>query len=698
MTIDRRFSVAEGTAFKAPCLVATTANITLGGLQTIDGVLLAEHDRVLVKNQTDATLNGIYEASTGNWQRTKDFDGARDIVKGTKVFVSSGAHDRIEYTVTSADPIAIGTSAITFSAAGDSILEQAQDAADAAAAYAALLGNQAYTFDTFALAQGATVLAGIQSIRLMGYLVQADGGGGTYKRVVSEPAHHFKVQSADGAWWELDTANGINLRAGGAGLGNASVDTAAMASALTFGTGSGANKEGIEIFLPQGSYTFTTGFLVDHNNTVIRGAGQRLTRILFMPTADATLFTIWNSAATAGVLFTTIKDLFINSTDTAHVKTAIKPINSSHVHLDNLLILGIEDVSKASIGIDYRGREFCLPWRCTVYANNPVVFNLNPDRAGAGNLDTDLWQANECSFVVSPVSPSVLNNIITVNPGVHVTRMSWRDVWIGGGGHGFYFLEDGSGDGASCQDITFDGFYHEQMQGVIYSTIFINFAAAINLLRDVYINRALCALEGGGISIHGLNGSNKMIENVHVDGLEYEGTSDVFSIDNGIKDFSWDNLNVPLDASTYSATGMTLREAGYWRAGACLPSSGSFASDSHGRALWYGAVSSLSRIYGRQDYSVSLGDDESSFLTVFGDYTVAIARITASSGNAGGTALFGAGGALTSMAGTANFAIADTDTKLCVIRASDTSITVKNRLGSGSDVLISVEFSADPTA
>lgn len=202
MTIDRRYSVAEGTAFKAPCLVATTANITLGGLQSIDGVTVAEHDRVLVKDQTDQTLNGIYEASTGNWRRTKDFDGAYDIVKGTKVFVSSGAHDRIEYTVTSPDPIVIGTSAITFTAAGDSILEQAQAAADLATAAAASLGNQAAQYDTRAQAIEALTPVGVQTVKVVR---RADGhplSNATY--VPGTVLGPDAFQDAGGRWWQLD--------------------------------------------------------------------------------------------------------------------------------------------------------------------------------------------------------------------------------------------------------------------------------------------------------------------------------------------------------------------------------------------------------------------------------------------------------------------------------------------------------------
>ena len=65
------------TSQKVPCRVATTANITLAGLQTLDTVTVVADDRVLVKDQTDASENGIYLASADAWQRTADCVDAR---------------------------------------------------------------------------------------------------------------------------------------------------------------------------------------------------------------------------------------------------------------------------------------------------------------------------------------------------------------------------------------------------------------------------------------------------------------------------------------------------------------------------------------------------------------------------------------------------------------------------------------------
>ena len=67
-------SVAQGLGPKAACQVGTTANISLTGLQTIDTYTTVSGDRVLVKNQTTSSQNGIYIASASAWTRSTDMD------------------------------------------------------------------------------------------------------------------------------------------------------------------------------------------------------------------------------------------------------------------------------------------------------------------------------------------------------------------------------------------------------------------------------------------------------------------------------------------------------------------------------------------------------------------------------------------------------------------------------------------------
>ena len=90
-------SVAQGLKPKQAVRVATTANVALAtGLEagdSIDGITLVAGDRILVKNQTDASENGIYIASaSGAASRATDFDSLSPIdeVNGAYTFVQEG--------------------------------------------------------------------------------------------------------------------------------------------------------------------------------------------------------------------------------------------------------------------------------------------------------------------------------------------------------------------------------------------------------------------------------------------------------------------------------------------------------------------------------------------------------------------------------------------------------------------------------
>jgi len=119
---DRRRGVSGSAAFKLPCRVATTAAITLSGLQTIDGVALAADDRVLVKDQASGIENGIYVADTGDWVRAVDCDGPRDVVQGTLVLILSGSvSGNTIYQLTTSSP-SIGSTSLSFSVVGTAAL------------------------------------------------------------------------------------------------------------------------------------------------------------------------------------------------------------------------------------------------------------------------------------------------------------------------------------------------------------------------------------------------------------------------------------------------------------------------------------------------------------------------------------------------------------------------------------------------
>ncbi len=106
-------SLASG-AFKSPVKAATTANITLSGTQTIDGVALVADDRVLVKNQTTASGNGIYLVKVGAWVRATDFDAWSEIF-GTSVIVDQGTTQADTVWICTANAGGtLGTTNVTF--------------------------------------------------------------------------------------------------------------------------------------------------------------------------------------------------------------------------------------------------------------------------------------------------------------------------------------------------------------------------------------------------------------------------------------------------------------------------------------------------------------------------------------------------------------------------------------------------------
>lgn len=100
---------------KASVRAATTANIALNGLPTVDGVVLAAGDRVLVKNQAAGSQNGIYVAAAGAWARSADADENAEVTPSLIVSVESGTAqaDTVWQMITDA-PIVVGTTALVF--------------------------------------------------------------------------------------------------------------------------------------------------------------------------------------------------------------------------------------------------------------------------------------------------------------------------------------------------------------------------------------------------------------------------------------------------------------------------------------------------------------------------------------------------------------------------------------------------------
>jgi phage-related tail fiber protein len=104
----------NGVKWRDPVRVATTANIALNGLQTIDSFAVQVGDRVLAKNQTDQTQNGVYIAGSGAWARSADTDTGAEILNMATLALSGTVNGFTQWTNSNSTAITVGTTNITF--------------------------------------------------------------------------------------------------------------------------------------------------------------------------------------------------------------------------------------------------------------------------------------------------------------------------------------------------------------------------------------------------------------------------------------------------------------------------------------------------------------------------------------------------------------------------------------------------------
>ena len=114
-------NTVQGLDAKASCRVGTTANITLSGTQTIDGVAVIAGDRVLVKDQTTTANNGIYVAAASTWARSTDADTWDELVHAYTFVESGTVNANNGFVCTIAPGGTLGSTSVTwvqFSGAG----------------------------------------------------------------------------------------------------------------------------------------------------------------------------------------------------------------------------------------------------------------------------------------------------------------------------------------------------------------------------------------------------------------------------------------------------------------------------------------------------------------------------------------------------------------------------------------------------
>jgi len=248
-------AVAQGLDPKASCVAATTANITLSGTQTIDGVALIASDRCLVKDQTLSQNNGIYLVAAGAWTRATDMDSWTE-VPGAFTFIEQGTlYADTGWVCTSNAGGTLGTTPITwvqfagvgsYTAGTGLTLTGTQFSITNTAVTAAAYGS-ASSVPTFTVnAQGQLTLAANASIAINGNQITsgtvavANGGTGATN---ANDARTNLVAAKSGTNSDITELYALNGTSYGVAYQNAG-NQLIMGSALTF--------DGSMLFVPGG--------------------------------------------------------------------------------------------------------------------------------------------------------------------------------------------------------------------------------------------------------------------------------------------------------------------------------------------------------------------------------------------------------------------------------------------------------------
>jgi hypothetical protein len=111
--------VAAGMDWKGSVRVASISNVTVSnpGTSSFDGVTLSNGERILLKDQSTASENGIYvfNGSGSAMTRATDADSSAEVTGGLTVWVNEGTTNAdTAWTLITNDAITLGSTSLTF--------------------------------------------------------------------------------------------------------------------------------------------------------------------------------------------------------------------------------------------------------------------------------------------------------------------------------------------------------------------------------------------------------------------------------------------------------------------------------------------------------------------------------------------------------------------------------------------------------
>lgn len=282
---------AAGISWKQPCVVGTLANITLSGLQTIDGHTVVSGDRVLVKDQSTASQNGIYVASASAWTRATDADTWSELICAIS-FIEYGTQAGGAWFCTAQEGGTIGVTAVNWS--------------------------QFTTSATYSAGTGLT-LTGTQ------FSITPVGTAGTYGSASTVPVF---TTNASG---QVSSVTNTNIAIGATQITSGTIDSARLSGAYTGITGLGTLVD-LTVSNP------ISGSITGNAGTATSLSGGAVGSIPYQTGANTTTFL---AASTDGYILSLASGVptwIPNAVGTVTAVTASAPLASSGGSTPNLTI------------------------------------------------------------------------------------------------------------------------------------------------------------------------------------------------------------------------------------------------------------------------------------------------------------------------------------------------------------------------
>ena len=292
---------------------ASTANIdlTTGGLLTIDGVTLLAGDRVLVKNQTTGTQNGVYIAAVGAWSRSADLPVGASASSKAITVTSGTANGGSAFACTNNAPTdVVGTDVLTFQAFGSATPSSGNAGsvqyAGAGSTFASATNTQFSYADagsnvsaTSTLTVGAVSGQGSATFQLVGSTsslasaagsaIQITGGAGGSNGAGGALALTAGAGTGSGVGGALSVISGDGGATGASGALSLATGSAAGAAsgAVTIGSGTGVTSSGA-VTLSTGASATAGTITIQPAAGTAAGAGAGGNLVLATSNASAT--------------------------------------------------------------------------------------------------------------------------------------------------------------------------------------------------------------------------------------------------------------------------------------------------------------------------------------------------------------------------------------------------------------------------